>query len=125
MGEHFLVVTGEHTHYLRAHGDEWSGCRYHDIGRAAREGKATPAGVGRSLEHRSFFQTGEPHFCGHSDVRGLRTLSRNPMGRLGAGPEVLCHIDPFERQLCCRNCAFLDVCADNRTFSSSLPCRAD
>ena len=125
--DEYFILTGEHTHYLLPQ-PTVEDCPYHDWGQSHRDGVAAPPAsiVVPSVEERSFFRSGQSHHCAHRDVRlakssqitaenQLRCGSRS--GRPGA---AFCEIWSFERRLCCRTCAFQNVCTKAEIFH--LPC---
>jgi hypothetical protein len=104
----FLLLTGLQTHYLLAHpsinpcaGHIWAECHALHVNQ-----RDTPI-VNRSYEPASFFTTVELHHCAH------RTIHDRHAER--------CHIAAFEEFLCCRACAFQDVCWTLEE-SDRLPC---
>jgi hypothetical protein len=123
----YLVVTGEHTHYLLPE-PTVKGCRYHDWSVSSREGHAaTPVPITRrSTDPRSFFFTPELHHCTHREVDATKAGPITPENRdlcglrSGDDYEAFCEIAPFERHLCCRACVFQRVCAKASVFH--LPC---
>ncbi len=124
----YLVVTGQHTHYLKPE-PSVSNCPYHDWGNSKQEGLAEPAdsaiGV-RSIDPRSFFRTGEKHHCTHQNVALVKTSqitsqNRDLCGlRSGKDYQAFCEIISFEGHLCCRTCVYETACAKAQVFR--LPC---
>lgn len=125
--EQYLIVTGQHTHYLKSEPSVLN-CPYHDWGSSQREGLAEPAGsaIGiRSVEQRSFFLTGQKHHCTHRNVALVKlnpvTLqNRDLCGLRSKKDDAFCEIISFEKHLCCRTCVYENVCAKAPVFR--LPC---
>jgi hypothetical protein len=124
----YLVVTGETTHYLLPQ-PSIPNCSYHDWTACSRAGIALnprPILV-RSTSPRSFFMSTELHHCAHRDVSSAKatpitSANRQRCGqRSGKDGQAFCEIWRFERHLCCRTCAFEEVCARASVFQ--LPCR--
>ena len=127
----FLVATGDKTHYLLPE-PSVPDCPYHDwavCNRAGVPSNPGPISV-RSILPRSFFVSTEPHHCAHGDVRFAKASpvsadNRDRCGsRSGKDGQAFCEIWRFEQHLCCRACAFEEVCTQTTVFR--LPCvRAD
>jgi hypothetical protein len=126
---HYVVVTGSMTHFLRAE-PQIQDCRYHDIAlvREDRLGGNLPAVFARStLNPRAFFVSKEAHHCAHPDVHGMRSApvteeNANRAGQRSWGEgSAFCEIAPFEQFLCCRTCCFESVCTKSEMLR--LPCR--
>lgn len=123
-----LVITGANTHYLLEE-PTVPDCPYHDWVRSRDDGyEAGDAGIyKRSTVPRSFFISGEPHHCAHRDVAAAKASQITRANRERCGPrsgkdlEAFCEIWRFEEHLCCRVCAFQDVCTKAQVFT--LPCR--
>ena len=124
----FIVLTGDKTHYLLPE-PSVPDCPFHkwNLAREAGVSAGRVPLLVRSVSPRSFFISGEVHHCAHRDVasvketpvlpgqgrrRGLRSIQEG-------GP--FCEIWPFEEHLCCRTCAFEEVCTQSEAFQ--LPCR--
>jgi len=124
----FLLVTGDKTHYLLPE-PSVPECPYHDWQACNRD--SVPSNPGpllvRSVAPRSFFVSGEKHHCAHRDVS---TAKASPItavnidrcgSRSGREGQAFCEIWRFEQHLCCRTCAFEEVCTKAQVFR--LPCR--
>ncbi|WP_035655664.1 hypothetical protein [Bradyrhizobium sp. STM 3809] len=104
----FVIVTGEHTHFLLASSDfshcpghDWMAC--HAMGKQVR----APAILNSSVDPKSYFVSGSTHHCAHIEMHDLRAEK--------------CFIEPFEAYLCCKACAFQSVCWST-SGSPLLPC---
>ncbi len=93
----FVIVTGEHTHFLLADcefphcpGHDWMACH------AVRKQVHAPAVINSSVDPKSYFVSGSTHHCAHIDVHDLRAEK--------------CFIAPFETYLCCKACVFQPIC---------------
>jgi len=125
--QEFLVVTGDNTHYLLGE-PTVPNCPYHDWVRSMNDGyEAGNAAINkRSTSPRSFFFSGEPHHCAHRDVAAAKASQITPANRESCGLrsgkvlEAFCEIWRFEEHLCCRVCAFQEVCTKAQAFN--LPC---
>jgi len=125
----FLIVTGEETHYIRRR-TSIRDCPYHDWAACNAQHVASDPGPIqlRSVKPRSFFRSGEPHHCAHSDVLAakgspVRPYNRHLCGcRSASDGQAFCEIWRFEMHLCCRACAFEEVCSAAAAFR--LPCPA-
>lgn len=123
----FLLVTGDKTHYLLPK-PSVSNCPYHDWRKCSKEGVASAPAVIIPLADnvRSFFASGDLHHCAHRDVVDAKaspvtTTNRTCCGtRSGRDGQAFCEIWRFEQRLCCRTCAFQDVCTKAQVFR--LPC---
>ena len=123
----FLLVTGDKTHYLLLE-PSVPECPHHDWQACNRDG--VPSNPGplrvRSVEPRSFFVSGELHHCAHRDVsaakaNAITVSNRSRCGsRSGREGQAFCEIWRFEQHLCCRTCAFEEVCTNAQVFR--LPC---
>jgi len=127
--DHYIVVTGVMTHYLR-HEPQVPNCRYHDIALSREDGLGghLPAVLVRStLSPRAYFVSKEVHHCAHPDVHRMRNAPVTEENRDRSGPRswgegnAFCEIAPFEQFLCCRTCSFESVCAKSELLR--LPCR--
>lgn len=124
----YLLVTGDKTHYLLPT-PSLSGCPYHDWTQAQLDGVASNPGpvMIRSVQPRSFFISAELHHCAHRDVSLAKSAmitkeNRSRCGsRSGLEGQAFCEIWRFENHLCCRTCAFEEVCTKAPVFR--LPCR--
>jgi len=71
----------------------------------------------------------EPHHCAHRDVISAKGTPITPANRSQCGPrsgrdgQAFCEIWRFEQHLCCRTCAFEEVCLKVAVFQ--LPCRRE
>jgi hypothetical protein len=104
----FVVVTGEHTHFILAE-SEMPNCPGHDWMACHTIGKQVSAGavLSSSVEPRSYFVSGSTHHCAHIDVHDLRTDT--------------CFVETFEAYLCCKACVYQPICWPAST-ASQLPC---
>jgi hypothetical protein len=126
--DEFLVVTGDKTHYLLPESSV-PNCPHHDWARSQAAGVASnPGPIGaRSIEPRSFFTSTEMHHCTHRDVgsaKASQITAENQMrcgSRSGQEGQAFCEIWRFESHLCCRTCAFEEVCTKASVFR--LPCQ--
>ena len=123
----FFLVTGEHTHYVRPEPTvtdcpfhQWSACRQQDV--------ADDDGIfRRSLDPRAFFTDGEVHHCAHRHVLAAKASQITGENDTACGPrsgkkgQAFCEIGRFEWHLCCRTCAFEEVCTKAEVFH--LPCQ--
>lgn len=127
----YLVVTGTNTHFLLpTPSPPICACPYHDWSGCQKQGMENNPGpvVTRSVrDPRSFFLSGESHHCAHCDVANAKA-SQIPSDNLGwCGPrsgqirQAFCEIWRFEQHLCCRACAFEEVCTAVSAFR--LPCQ--
>jgi len=126
--DEFLVLTGDKTHYLLPE-PSVPECPYHDWHACQRDGAPSNPGplLNQSVEPRSFFVSGKPHHCAHRDATNAKanvitTANRSRCGtRSGQEGQAFCEIWRFEQHLCCRTCAFEEVCT--RTTVFRLPCQ--
>ena len=124
----FSVITGANTHYLLPE-PTVQGCPHHDWGESNRQGCASnPGPIGkRSTQPRSFFVSGELHHCAHREATKAKasqisSSNRSRCGlRSGQDGQAFCEIGRFEEHLCCRTCAFEEVCTKAEVFI--LPCQ--
>jgi len=125
----YLVITGDKTHYL-LQTPSAPNCPYHDWTFCNRAGISSNPGpiMARSTSPRSFFVSAELHHCAHRDVNSAKTTPITSANRPRCGPrsgqngQAFCEIWRFERHLCCRTCAFEEVCTKATVFH--LPCSA-
>jgi hypothetical protein len=125
----YLVVTGSNTHYLLQQ-PSVSGCPYHNWSAAKQKGVESnpePVFKRRVNDPRSFFKSGEAHHCAHGGVAKAKASPITPESfnqcspRSGRFGHAFCEIAGFEEHLCCRACAFEDVCTKSPIFH--LPCK--
>ena len=123
----FFVATGDKTHYLLAE-PSVPDCPHHDWARSHATGVASnPPIHARSITPRSFFYSSELHHCAHRHVsiaKGCQITAANRTdwgSRSGQDGDAFCEIWHFEQHLCCRTCAFEEVCTKAQAFS--LPCQ--
>ena len=125
----FLVLTGHNTHFLLKESSV-PYCPHHDWATSHREGYAADTGpveMRNTKRPRSFFISREVHHCAHRDVREAKGSRITDANRDRCGPrsggkgEAFCEIWRFEEHLCCRTCAFEDVCTKAQVFH--LPCQ--
>jgi hypothetical protein len=123
--DEYLIITGERQHYLKPE-PSVADCPHHNWGHSNQQGCAEPKLVSiqrRSTDPRSFFISDEEHHCAHRDVSAAKACQITPFNREECGPRsggAFCEIWPFETHLCCRACAFEEVCASKPIFN--LPC---
>ncbi len=125
--DEFLVVTGAKTHSLLPESSVPL-CPHHDWGQSNVAGVAcTPSIMLRSIDPRAFFFSSEMHHCAHRDVAAAKAsqiAAENRMrcgARSGQAGQAFCEIWRFESHLCCRTCAFEEVCTKAEVFR--LPCQ--
>jgi len=124
----FLIVTGNNTHYLLKE-PTVPECPYHDWDESDASGNASQDHpiVKRSINPRAFFKSSEQHHCSHQEVYTAKSSQITPNNRdrcgLRSGREyaAFCEIWDFETHLCCRTCAFEEVCTKAKVFQ--LPCQ--
>ena len=120
--EEYLIATGSHTHFFTLT-PTVAECPFH----RTEETGNVPLGIpGQTMDPRSFFIIGQDQRCCHIGAhQGKRTPLR-PENRARCGPrsnpnmEPFCEIFRFEEYLCCRTCAFEEVCTRAQVFV--LPC---
>jgi hypothetical protein len=123
-----LVVTGDQTHYLRKE-PSVPDCPHHLWAHSNAAGCAANPGPieKRSVNPRAFFKSGEQHHCAHREVTvakasQITASNRDRCGRRsGQEGQAFCEIWRFEEHLCCRTCAFEEVCTEAQVFV--LPCQ--
>lgn len=125
----FLIVTGDKTHYLLPEPSVLN-CPHHewkkswDIGVSCKSPVYNP-----SINPRSYFISGDNHYCAHRDVGESKASQITPLNkdrcglRSGKLNEAFCEIWQFEQFLCCRACTFETVCSNSKIFQ--LPCTED
>jgi hypothetical protein len=126
----FWIATGQATHFLLSAPEEIV-CPFHDFGHAKEQqcqALEAPLVNPSIIGPRAFFTNGKPHHCCHADVLGTKhvliedeNLERCGI-RSGRKKDVFCEIAPVEEFLCCRLCAFQQVCSASDIFV--LPCDA-
>jgi len=129
-GEHpsqdLLIATGSNTHYL-LNEPTVPDCPYHDWARSRAHGCEFGSAIDiRSVDPRSFFTSRELHHCSHRLVAAAKAEEvnasiRRDTGRSGRDGAAFCEIWSLDEFLCCRTCAFQDVCSKSQVFT--LPCR--
>lgn len=125
--DEFLVITGDKTHYLLPE-PSVPQCPHHDWGQSNAAGVAcNPPIMRRSIDPRSFFFSSEIHHCTHRAVATAKSSQITAENRIRCGPrsghdgQAFCEIWRFESHLCCRTCAFEEVCTKAEVFH--LPCQ--
>lgn len=126
--DQFLVTTRAKTHYLVPE-PSVLGCPYHDWAKCKSARVASNPGpvMTRSISPRSFFVSAELHHCAHPVVDSAKasqitSSNRDRCGtRSGHDGQAFCEIWRFEQHLCCRTCAFEEVCTKAEVFR--LPCQ--
>ncbi len=124
----YLLVTGNKTHYL-LQDLSVSSCPYHDWPACQRDGvPSNPRPLtAPSVSPRSFFVSGDLHHCAHRDVSAAKASLITAVNRARCGPrsgsesQAFCEIWCFEQYLCCRTCAYEEVCTKAPVFR--LPCQ--
>ncbi|MBL8190652.1 MAG: hypothetical protein JNK38_21715 [Acidobacteria bacterium] len=127
--EEYLIVTGEHAHYLKPE-PSIAACPHHNWGYSNQQSCAEPRLVSiqrRSTDPHSFFITGEEHHCAHREVSAAKASQIKPGNqercgaRSGIDYDAFCEIWAFEKHLCCRTCVFERICTNAPIFK--LPCK--
>jgi len=121
--DQFLLVTSNRTHYLKRE-SPFSKCPYHDWVGCNHAGVASNRGaiLNRSVKPRAFFISGEMYHCAHRDITEAKAsqISAGNRPRCGARSgkdgDAFCEIWSFESHLCCRFCAFEEVCCETEVF---------
>ena len=123
----FFLVTGENTHYVRPL-PTVPDCPFHHRSACHEQGVANEMGIfRRSIDPRAFFKDGEVHHCAHRHVLAAKTSQIAEDNAAACGPrsgkkgQAFCEIGRFEWHLCCRTCAFEEVCTKAEVFH--LPCQ--
>ena len=126
----FWIVTGRATHFLLSAPEELL-CPFHEFG-LARERQCQAFEeplINPSLSRpRAFFTNGNAHHCCNDDVFGAKhvlidTANVERCGvRSGRDKDVFCEVAPVDEVLCCRLCAFQEVCSASEILN--LPCEA-
>jgi hypothetical protein len=124
----FWIITGQATHFLLSAPEEIV-CPFHDFGRAREQqcqALESPL-INPSIKGpRAFFTNGKAHHCCHEDVSGAKHVLIDAENiqrcgtRSGRNKDVFCEIAPVEELLCCRLCAFQEVCSASDILI--LPC---
>lgn len=125
--DEYRIVTGDDTHYIRK-SPSIQKCPYHDWSECNTQKNASIPGpiMTRSIKPRSFFMSGEIHHCAHKDVSSAKAAQITIANRKRCGQRswqngnAFCEIWRFEEHLCCRTCAFEEVCTKTDVFQ--LPC---
>lgn len=121
----FIIATGQHTHYLKLE-PSIPDCPYHTW--SPGHGRAD-APRDQSIAPPSFFSSGGTHYCGHRVVEQVKRSPATEMNRDLTGPRsaseggAFCEVWTLDQFLCCRTCAFEEVCAKSDLFT--LPCRSE
>jgi hypothetical protein len=125
--DQFTLLLGDKTHYLLPT-PTVAGCPHHDWAQSQELGKAGNGPIMvRSVLPRSFFISKEVHHCAHREVeaaKGSPITAGNREGcgsRSGPDGHAFCEVWHFEAHLCCRTCAFEEVCTKAKVFR--LPCQ--
>ena len=127
--EEFLIVTGKSTHYLTRE-STIPNCPYHHWDKSDIEGCATGIHVKRSTtrDPRTIFKTDVEHHCSHRDIMTAKSSKITIQNRDRCGSRssenqgAFCEIWKFEEHLCCRTCAFEEICTKAEVFRV-LPCK--
>jgi hypothetical protein len=127
--DEYMVVTGDNPHYFRAE-PLVENCPFHDWlaskGTNVQSPREYPISA-RSVQPRAYFPSPGIHHCSHVSVEMVKSSpitdeNRSRCGnRSGADNTAFCEIRPFETNLCCQTCVFVDVCEKAEVFV--LPCR--
>jgi hypothetical protein len=124
----YLIATGSQTHYFLLEASV-KGCPHHDWFECQRDGVESNPGpvTGRSVENpKAFFTSTELHHCAHREAANAKASKVTAENRDRCGPrsgrngQAFCEIMRFEEHLCCRTCAFEEVCTRAQVFQ--LPC---
>jgi hypothetical protein len=121
----FIVATGRHTHYLRPQPTVLQ-CPFHEWS-TAHGSIAAPRN--QSIVPPSFFTSGRDHYCGHRDVERVKRSPSTDENRDRTGPRsefpggAFCELWALDHFLCCRTCAFEEVCEKSVLFR--LPCQSE
>ncbi len=127
LSRQFLILTGEHTHYLLS-SPTVADCPFHEWSTCARNHTAAgtrPILVKTTVPH-SFFVSGTDHHCAHMQVYRAKASPVLADNRSYTGPRsaedggAFCELWPLEQYLCCRSCVFQNVCTASSLFH--LPC---
>ena len=123
----FCLVTGAHTHYVRPE-PTVPDCPFHHSSACREQGLANETEIfRRSIDPRAFFTNGEVHHCAHRHVLAAKASRITGDNAVACGPrsgkkgQAFCEIGRFEWNLCCRTCAFEEVCTKAEVFH--LPCQ--
>lgn len=127
--EQYLVVTGQHAHYMVPE-PSVANCPYHDWAACAKEDRAEDVPIlrSRTTPPRAFFVSQDLHHCAHDTVLAIKRIELHPSVRDACGTrsgedgQAFCEIARFEEHLCCRTCVFAPVCSKAQFFK--LPCRS-
>jgi hypothetical protein len=128
--DHYWIVTGQATHYLLAAPMDVI-CPFHELARAREQhcqARETPLMNPSIATPRAFFTNGRPHHCCHEDVAGSKYVLISDENiercgpRSGRNNDAFCEIAPVDEFLCCRLCAFQQVCSSSDILR--LPCTA-
>jgi hypothetical protein len=123
--EEYIIATGTHTHYFKLR-PTVAGCPHHGIDET---GRAPLELSGQNMKPRVFFVLGQDQRCCHTGVHREKRILLQPDNRQRCGPrsgenmQAFCEIFKFEESLCCRACAFEEVCTRAPAFV--LPCLVD
>ena len=124
----YRVLTGNLAHFFQ-HEPSVSGCRFHSwqtCASASAEAGANAIVQPSPTAPRSFFTDGAHQHCARADVRTQKAAQISPGNRhlcgcrSGRDGDAFCEIAAFEERLCCRVCAFEEVCTASSVFV--LPC---
>lgn len=127
--DEYLIITGDCTHYIKPEPSVID-CSYHSWTYSSKQGCAHPQLVSiqrRSTDPRSFFISEEKHHCANNKVSAAKSSQITPSNREKCGArsgkdyDAFCEIWPFEKYLCCRTCAFEEICTKKAIFI--LPCK--
>lgn len=126
----FVLATGTATHYLLPEPTVVS-CPFHSWSYCREEGvESNPGPIERqSIEPRVFFVNESLHHCAHQRVKAAKANAiteenrRRCGSRSGLDGQAFCEVWRFETHLCCRTCAFQEVCTKAEVFV--LPCRPE
>lgn len=126
----YIVLTGACTHYLLPESSVHD-CPHHFWEQSQRLGMAVsiPILERGTTQPRCFFPSGQVHHCAHRDVTLIKANPITPIyrdqcgNRSGRNDEAFCEIASFEEHLCCRTCAFEEVCTKAPAFT--LPCQRE
>lgn len=119
----FFVETGQHTHFM-VNSPQYAQCPGHrfDELNAKNRSALRSAVVAPSAEAMTVITDSSPFHCADAAVHRVKSGGVTEENRDRCGPrsaEVFCEVAGFERHLCCRTCAFVQVCAKARCFAGA------
>jgi len=124
--QEFTVITGSERHYFRTSPGRQD-CQYHAASGVGPGIADRFAILQRSTDRRSFFVDGEDQHCAHPNLIEIKAAQLTRENRERCGPrsgqdtEAFCEIYKLDRHLCCRTCAFEEVCTKRSVFVAPCP----